>query len=104
MPLLVFSYYHQISQSRSLISIAPARESRIHNTLSRGIGCTFSIMACELPWHQGWELKHRPEYKFSIYNHAPSPYPGAHLSYRHMPSQTQAITQVLFNAGIYKEL
>ena len=74
------------------------------STISCGIGCSFSVIACELPWHQGWELKHRPEYKFSIHNHAPSPHPGAHPSYRRMPSQTQAITQVLFNAGKYTEL
>ena len=57
------------------------------------------VQTCALPI-----FKHRSKYKFSTYNYAPSPYPGAHPSYRHMPSQTQAITQVLFNAGKYKEL
>ena len=79
-----------------------AKESHIRCTISRGTGCPFSILANELPEHQGWELKHRPEYKFSTYNHAPSPHPGAHPSHRHMPPQTQALTQVLFTAGIYK--
>ena len=84
-------------------NIVPTRE-HIRNTVSRGIGCPFSVIACELPNHEGWELKHRFEYKFSTYNHAPSPHPGVHPSHRHMPSQTQAIAQVLFNAGMFKKL
>ena len=83
-------------------SLVPTRE-HIRNMSSRGTGCPFLVIAYKLPWHQGWELKHRPKYKFSIYNHAPSPHPSIHPSYRHMPSQTQAITQVLFNTGKYKE-
>ena len=66
-------------------NIVPTRE-RICNTISRGTGCPFSVIACELPNHEGQELKHRSEYKFSTYNHAPSPYPSAHPSYRHIPS------------------
>ena len=67
-------------------NIVPTRE-RIYNIISRGIGCPFLVIACKLPNHKGWELKHRSKYKFSTYNHAPSPYPGVHPSQRHMPSK-----------------
>ena len=92
-----------ICDRRERPRLAPTRE-HIRNTTSRGTGCPFSVIASELPLYQGWELKHRPKYKFSIYNHAPSPHPGAHPSHRRIPSQTQAITQALFNTGKYKEL
>jgi hypothetical protein len=65
---------------------------RIRKTQSRTTGCPFSILAVELGEQQGWELKHRPEYKFSTHNHAPSPSPSAHPSHRQMPAQDQAIT------------
>ena len=83
-------------------SYQPPIRSRVRHTSSRGTGCQFSVVAIETQDKLTWELKHRPEYKFSIHNHAPSPHPGAHPSHRHMPPQTQALTQVLFTAGIYK--
>ena len=74
----------------------------IRHTQSHGIGCLFSVLACELPEQQGWELKHRPEYKFSTHNHAPSPHSAAHPSYRRMPSQVLNLNQRLYTAGKYK--
>jgi hypothetical protein len=65
----------------------------IRNTSSRAIGCPFSVLGVELGGQLGWELRHRPEYKFSTYNHALSLNPAAHPSHRHTPAQDQAIAQ-----------
>ena len=75
--------------------------SRIRNTQSRRIGCLFSVLATKLPNQQGWELKHRPEYKFSTHNHDPSPHPAAHPSHRQLPPQVQDLNRSLYNAGKY---
>ena len=79
----------------------PSNTARIWHTQSRGIGCLFLVLACELPRQQGWELKHRPEYKFSTHNHAPSPHPAAHPSHQRMPSQVLDLNQRLYTTGKY---
>ena len=76
--------------------------SRIRNTQSRRIGCLFSVLATELPNQQGWELKHRPEYKFSTHNHDLSPHLAAHPSHRRIPPQVLDLNQRLYNTGKYR--
>ena len=70
-------------------------------TSSRSTGCEFSVLAVETIDKQSWQLKHRPDTKFSTHNHAPSLTPAAHSSHRRMPPYIQNINQELYNAGMY---
>ena len=79
----------------------PSNIARIRQTQSRGTGCLFSVIAYKRLEQQGWELKHRPEYKYSIHNHAPRSHPAAHPSHRHISSQDQDLNQKLYNASKY---
>jgi hypothetical protein len=81
----------------------PSKEpsSRTRNTQSRGTGCLFSVLGVETQDKQNWELKHRPEAKFSTHNHAPSSHPAAHPSHRQLQPEAQALNKGLHNAGMY---
>ena len=51
----------------------------IQNTQSRGTGCLFLIMAVETSL--GWEVRYRPEDRFSVHNHPPSQSPAVYPSH-----------------------
>jgi hypothetical protein len=68
-------------------------------TATRGTGCEFSVIGIETVDKQEWELKHRPESKYSAHNHGPSDNPAAHPSFRHMPPITRNLNSILHSAG-----
>lgn len=57
-------------------------------TSSRKTGCTFSVNAWEL-LDGRWELRHKPEAKYSCHNHPPSQSPSSHPSHRRIPTETR---------------
>jgi hypothetical protein len=72
---------------------------RVQDSSSRGTGCEFSVMGSETVDKTSWELKHRPDSKYSVYNHALSTHPAAHPVHRQMSIQVQNINQALHESG-----
>ena len=79
------------------------RPERIRDTQSRGTGCLFQVVAVETLSSE-WEVKYRPEPRFSVYNHPPSQSPAAHPSHRRLPVEAQNTHRNLFSAGKSKGL
>ena len=75
--------------------------SRVQDSSSRGTGCEFSVIGSETIDKTSWELKHRPDGKYSVHNHAPSVHPAAHPVHRQMSIEVQNINQALYESGIY---
>jgi hypothetical protein len=75
--------------------------SRIQDSSSRGTGCEFSVLGSETVDKTSWELKHRPDHKYSVHNHAPSTHPAAHPVHRQMSIEVQNINQTLYESGTY---
>jgi len=74
--------------------------SRVQKSSSRGTGCEFSVIGSETVDKTSWELKHRPDTRYSVHNHAPSTHPAAHPVHRQMPIDVQTINQALYKSGI----
>ena len=79
------------------------RPERIRDTQSRGTGCLFQVVAVETLSSE-WEVKYRPEPRFSVHNHPPSQSPAAHPSHRRLPVEAQNTHRNLFSAGKSKGL
>ena len=77
----------------------PQRDPSNSKTNTRGTGCQFSVIGVETVDKQGWELKHRPEAKYSTHNHGPSDNPAAHPSFRRMPPTTRNLNSILHTSG-----
>jgi hypothetical protein len=70
---------------------------RVRSTGTRKTGCEFSVSGVEVDGI--WELRHRPDSKFSIHNHKPSHSAMAHPSHRRLnKSQVQKANE-LHNVG-----
>ena len=71
---------------------------RIQDTQSHSTGCLFQVVAVETLSSE-WEVKYRPETRFSVHNHPPSQSPAAHPSHRRLPVEAQNTAYNLFSAG-----
>jgi hypothetical protein len=83
---------------RYKLSTNSTRDSK---TQTRGVGCQFRVLGAETIGKTGWELKHCPDSKFGIHNHAPSTNPAAHPSYRKMPLGTRNLSRILHESGTF---
>lgn len=73
---------------------------RHRKTSTRGTGCPFSVLAKEAVDKSGWELKHRPDHRFTIHNHPPSAHPVAHPAHRGQSMQEVMDIDKLIGAGV----
>src|SRR5436190_21391091 len=56
---------------------------RIRSTSSKKTGCMFSVNGIMVDAHH-WEIRYRPDPKFSVHNHPPSHSAMAHASHRRL--------------------
>jgi hypothetical protein len=80
-------------------TIANQQRQRERNTNSRANGCPFSIIATSSSDLLSWELKHRPDAKYSVHNHPPSKHPSAHPAHRRLAREEQKTVKELAQAG-----
>jgi hypothetical protein len=86
-----FAYNRCYNPNRSVV--------RVQDSSSRGTGCEFSVIRSETVNKTSWELKHRPDSKYSVHNHAPSTHPAAHPVHRQISTKVQNINQALHESG-----
>ena len=72
---------------------------RQRKSTTRATSCQFSVLAKETQ-HGAWVLRHRPDKKFAVHNHEPSPHPSAHPAHRTLLKEDMAKLTSLSNAGI----
>jgi hypothetical protein len=77
-----------------------ASKERQRKTTTRGTGCPFSVLATESLDKSIWSVRHRPDKRFSLHNHAPSQHPSAHPSHRQLSKEDVAKLSSLSNAGV----
>lgn len=78
----------------------PARDNpRDQQSQSRGVGCEFSVLACQTVCKTAWELKHRDGTQYRQHNHAPSAHPAAHPIHRQLPPHAAVVHRALHDAG-----
>jgi hypothetical protein len=72
--------------------------NRIRATSSKKTGCEFSVSGVIVDAHH-WEIRHRPDAKFSIHNHLPSHSALAHASHRRLTKAQVDKAQELHSIG-----
>ena len=72
---------------------------RQRKTTTRGTGCQFSVLAKET-LDRTWTLWHRPDKRFSTYNHEPSQHPSAHPVHRQLSKDDAIQLASLVNSSI----
>jgi hypothetical protein len=77
-----------------------ALKERQRKTTTRGTSCLFSVLAIESLDKSIWSLRHRPDKRFSLHNHAPSQHPSAHPSHRKLSKEDTAKLSSLSDAGV----
>lgn len=75
----------------------PTREDCQRNTISRGTGCHFSVIAKEAS-NGSWDLKYRPNPEFSVHNHEPR-YPLRTPGEEHQPPEEASQQENISNSG-----
>ena len=70
--------------------------SRTCATSSKKTGCEFSVSGVIVDAHH-WEIRHRPDAKFSVHNHPPSHSALAHASHRRLTKVQVEKAQELYD-------
>jgi hypothetical protein len=78
-------------------------QHRIRSTSSKKTGCEFSVAGVMVDAHH-WEIRHRPDPKFSVYNHTPSHSAMAHASHRRLTNAQVEKAKELHNIGKFIQL
>ena len=72
-------------------------QKRIRSTSTTKTSCLFSVVGVQLDDH--WELRHRPDSKYSTHNHEPSLSAFAHPTHRQLSKELIRKAEELFEAG-----
>ena len=70
---------------------------RVRLTSTTKTGCQFSVVGIQVG--DAWELRHRPDPKFSTHNHSPSLSASTHPSHRRFTKELIEKARELHNAG-----
>jgi hypothetical protein len=72
-------------------------QKRIRSTSTTKTGCLFSVIGVQFDDH--WELRHRPDPKYSTHNHGPSLSAFAHPTHRRLSKGLIRKAEELFETG-----